>query len=632
MKLNEPRVDTSAADTTPAVDTMSAAPTLAADTGGLRALADLAELGRARADAGAGLRIEGTLGEGGMGVVRLATQVALGRHVAVKTLRPELRSEGASLRLLREAWVTGALEHPNVVPVYDVALDDAGAPVIVLKRIEGVAWSELLRDGAAVEARFGASELLEWNLQILMQVCNAVHFAHSRGIVHRDLKPDNVMIGGFGEVYVLDWGIAVSLHDDGSGRLPLAADARDPAGTLAYIAPEMFGDGAISPRTDVYLLGATLYEILALRPPHNGATLDAVRTQAHLSEPPLPPDAPEELGRICLRAMAADPDARFESALQLRLALQGFLHRRGSSLIAAEATRRLEQLVRALGAGGGERLQLYNLFGEARFGFEQALRSWPNNAAAAAGLKRATEAMVDYELALGDVRAAALLLAGVAEPTPALAARVAAAEQAHAEAEARNREHERVARLHDASIGRRARRFLAAGLGCLWVAVSIACGLLMPPEGSRAMLFAVPSVLLLFTLVVGLSMRDTLGETLVNRWLYATVALALSTELLLQLGLWRLGVAPQPSGVIGILPFVICSACATLVERRLVWGAVAFAGAFAVAAVRPALGWDALAVASAVITASMVVIWRPSRGEPRDSVCIVAGDRDARAS
>ncbi len=177
------------------------------------------------------INFERTLGEGGMGIVHLATQATMGRHVAVKTLRDGASDVEATLRILREAWVTGALEHPNVVPVYDVAVDARGAPVIVMKRIEGRHWGELLVSPDEVRQRFAVEDPLDWHVRTLASVCNAVHFAHSRGILHRDIKPENVMIGAFGEVYVLDWGIAVSLHDDPSGRLPLVSQAHGVAGT-----------------------------------------------------------------------------------------------------------------------------------------------------------------------------------------------------------------------------------------------------------------------------------------------------------------------------------------------------------------------------------------------------------------
>ena len=301
------------------------------------------------------LEIHSTLGHGGMGVVHLATQVALGRKVAVKTVRPDQRSDAATMKLLHEGWLTGVLEHPNVVPVHDLALDEHGSPVIVLKRIEGEDWGALLADESRVRERFRVSDVLEWHIRVLMTVCNAVHFAHTRGIVHRDLKPENVMIGAFGEVYVVDWGIAVSTVDDATGRLPLASEAREMAGTPCYMAPEMLGEKPprISPRTDVYLLGASLYEIAARRSPHEAETLMLTLQKVVRSKPAFGTDVPSDLVRICERAMAADPDARFETAEQLRLALQGFLQHRGSAQIAAAAQKSLVRLRESLASAGG---------------------------------------------------------------------------------------------------------------------------------------------------------------------------------------------------------------------------------------------------------------------------------------
>jgi len=284
------------------------------DSAGRRAMALLERL----AAAGPEARLEPgeTLGEGGMGVVRSAQQVALGRKVAVKTLKPGRRDDAAALELLREAWVTGTLEHPNIVPIYDIGLDEDGSPVIVLKRIEGRSWTALMHDADAVLAQLGATDLLEWNLEILLQVLNALRFAHSRGILHRDLKPDNVMIGEFGEVYLLDWGIAISLRDDGSGRLPLASSATEMAGTPCYMAPEMLGGedgGALSEQTDVYLAGAVLCEILSGDPPHLGETAIEVVTSVARSQPALPADAPADLADLCRRAMAPTPADRFDN-------------------------------------------------------------------------------------------------------------------------------------------------------------------------------------------------------------------------------------------------------------------------------------------------------------------------------
>jgi hypothetical protein len=155
-----------------------------------------------RPDGGGDLVFDRTLGEGGMGIVRLAEQRALGREVAVKSLRADRATPEAALRLVREAWITGRLEHPNIVPVYTLGVGADGLPMIVMKRIEGTLWSDHLRGRAVPPC--APERTLEWNLRVLMQVANAVELAASKGIVHRDLKPDNVMIGRFGEVNVLD--------------------------------------------------------------------------------------------------------------------------------------------------------------------------------------------------------------------------------------------------------------------------------------------------------------------------------------------------------------------------------------------------------------------------------------------
>jgi len=280
------------------------------------ATARMASLRAGEGEALAGrLELHGTLGEGGMGIVRLAEQKALGRRVAVKTLREvHAGDDTIALKLLQEAWVTGRLEHPNVVPVHDLFVDRDGRPHIVLKRIEGRRWADVMHDRVALEAVFGVGEALEHNLGVFVQVCHAVAFAHQRGIVHRDLKPDNVMIGEFGEVVVLDWGIALALHEDESGRVPHVSSATEAAGTPAYMAPEMLGGESprIGATTDVYLLGAVLYEILEGKPPHDGESFPAMIASILESKPPLSPHAPAELARIVERAMDADPDARFE--------------------------------------------------------------------------------------------------------------------------------------------------------------------------------------------------------------------------------------------------------------------------------------------------------------------------------
>ncbi len=147
---------------------------------------------------------QAVLGQGGMGVVKLARQVSLGRPVALKTLKAQGSVTDAEA-LLAEAWLAGSLEHPGILPIYAVSLGADGGPLVVMKRIEGVTWTALLRGEAELDLYARGRSRLEAHLRVAMSLCDAVHFAHSRGVVHRDLKPDNVMLGRFGEVYLVDW-------------------------------------------------------------------------------------------------------------------------------------------------------------------------------------------------------------------------------------------------------------------------------------------------------------------------------------------------------------------------------------------------------------------------------------------
>ena len=212
------------------------------------------------------------LGRGGMGCVYLARDDRLDRLVAIKVVATPSNSCSTPLdaALAYEARLGAGLNHPAIAAVYDFGFHQ-GRAFTVFEYVDGDALRELLLAEKTLP--------LDHALPIIGSLARALDFAHSRGILHRDLKPDNVMIGAFGEVYVVDWGIAVSLRDDGSGRLPLAAEASGLGGTPAYMAPEMLDSNGLSERTDVYLLGAILYEIVAGRPPHLGSgIMDFVKT------------------------------------------------------------------------------------------------------------------------------------------------------------------------------------------------------------------------------------------------------------------------------------------------------------------------------------------------------------------
>ncbi|MDP1829399.1 MAG: serine/threonine-protein kinase [Archangium sp.] len=402
---------------------------------------------------------EAVLGQGGMGVVRLATQLPLGRKVAVKRLQPSHATRQDIEALLSEAWLSGSLEHPNIVPVHELGLDADGLPVLVMKRIEGLSWSTLMRDADALAAHAPGRPALEANLRILMQVCNALHYAHARGVVHRDVKPDNVMVGSFGEVYLVDWGIAVA-----PGPSPQLA------GTPVYMAPEMLGgeQAVISARTDVYLLGAVLCELLTGRPPHDvdASTAEKLAASVLASSPHFPADAPVELAALARLCMSPTPAHRPESALAVRVALEDFLAHAGSLELTAQAERRLAELQALLTSGEPDSRRVFDLFSECRFGFQQALRGWAHNARARHGLDGAVKAMVRYQLTAGSARTAQSLLSELVSPDAALLAEVDAAVAAENAERARL---EALERSLDPRTGGRQRMLVALGISVLWV-------------------------------------------------------------------------------------------------------------------------------------------------------------------
>jgi serine/threonine-protein kinase len=540
------------------------------------------------------------IGRGGMGVIRAAEQVALGRTVAIKTVRPDHRDPDAALDLLREAWITGSLEHPNVVPVHHLGVDDHGLPLIVLKRIEGVAWSAVFHDAEAVRARFGANDLLAWNLGILLRVLDAIRFAHSRGIIHRDLKPSNVMIGDFGEVYLLDWGIAVSLHPDPSGRLPLASDARQVVGTPCYMAPEMVDTTlALSERTDVYLAGAVLCELLSGRPPHLSETPIATMASIALSQPELPEDAPFELAAICKRAMHADSAQRYASADELRRVLQRYLEHRGSELLAMGAQARLGQLRQALTAD--DENEVHRLFGACRFGFHEALSAWPDNAAARAGLAEATIAVAEFELK-HDAPAAAVALLGELDPPPALLAiaRVAA-EKHRAQMQAR-----------DLSVNANSRSKLVAAFAAVFVLVPIVMqlvpGLAMASNPDLTagcwLAFAVSAP------IAAIAYRR-FGTTEIDRRLLLAIPVMFFMQGVLATGGWVL--AEPATHVMIAMPALwgtMCGLVAVLAEPRITPAALTYIAAFFISARFPAQRLYVVAVANAVLGINALAWYR----------------------
>jgi serine/threonine-protein kinase len=304
------------------------------------------------------------LGRGGMGEVVAAFDEQIGREVAVKRVRAEQPSGEQVARFLREARVQGRLEHPAVVPVHDIAVDRAGRPFFVMKRLAGTDMAVLLarlRDGHEHDPAAARRRLL----RALADVCLAVELAHNRGIVHRDLKPANIMLGEYGEVYVIDWGIARAVGDAEDGDMVRYPDlvldvgaTRDGAilGTPAYMAPEQLLGVRAGPAADVYALGCILYEIVAGVPLHGAVrTIVSAVLQRDAKPSQHRADAPPELDAICTRATAPDPEQRTLSARALANAIQAFLDGDRDIEVRRELARaHVAEARSALARGGGE--------------------------------------------------------------------------------------------------------------------------------------------------------------------------------------------------------------------------------------------------------------------------------------
>ncbi len=271
------------------------------------------------------------IGTGGQSVVWEAFDRVLMRDVALKEIAGPRDPERAIARFVREARITAALQHPNIVPMYDLVREDDGSVYFCMRRIDGETLANATRECASLTARLGL-------LPHVLDACQAMAFAHKRGFVHRDIKPQNIMIGEFGDTIVVDWGLAKSLsqRDDNceevlvqeSDQLTLVGST---LGTPAYMSPEQgCGDlESLDKRTDVWCLGAVLYQLLTGQPPYAGANTNVVlRKATHADYQPVLtvcPTAPKELAAICARAMATSPVDRYQDAQELLEDLAGYL-------------------------------------------------------------------------------------------------------------------------------------------------------------------------------------------------------------------------------------------------------------------------------------------------------------------
>ncbi len=297
--------------------------------------------------------------KGGMGQVSIARDQPLKREVAVKELLDAAVQNPASRhRFIEEAEITGQLEHPGVVPVYALGMDREGRPYYAMRLVHGKTLKQAIDEYHRARTPARLRELL----RRFIPVCQTMAYAHARGVIHRDLKPSNILLGGFGETLVLDWGLAKpvaegesaesTLGDLAAQHLAERPEVTDPGrimGTLPYMSPEQASGRPVqlSPATDVYSLGAVLYQVLTGKPAYSGESSKEVLEKVRAAPPPRPssvlPGVPRPLEAICLRAMDREPGGRYATAVALAEDVQNWLD---DERVTAYSERPVEQAMR----------------------------------------------------------------------------------------------------------------------------------------------------------------------------------------------------------------------------------------------------------------------------------------------
>ncbi len=326
------------------------------------------------------------LGKGGMAVVYSAQQKSIDRNIALKLIKGgKDKVDKLRTTFISEAIVTGTLDHPNIVPVYDLGRTHTGKLFYTMKKVVGKSWKDTIEKNSLME-----------NIEILLNVCDAVAFSHDKGVIHRDLKPENIMLGDYGEVLVMDWGIAASI--DSRGKAERLTKKTCLAGTPAYMPPETARAeiDLIGPRSDIYLLGGILYEIVTGLRPHTGKSpIDCVKNA--MKNEIQPTDKKGELVDIALKAMADDPEDRYKNVKSFQHALKEFKEHAESIKLSDNAQQNFRR---------AEKLKDYDDFAQSLYGFREALKLWPGNQKAEKGVINATLAFArvayesgDYDLA-----------------------------------------------------------------------------------------------------------------------------------------------------------------------------------------------------------------------------------------
>ena len=439
------------------------------------------------------------IGEGGMGFVLLGQQKIPMREVAIKRLKKPSRL--LCRLLIEEAMTMGALEHPNIIPVHAVTINGEHGPEVIMKRVQGETLKELLM-GKPIDISQPQLGGLRSILNILIHVCHALEYAHSKNIYHRDIKPENIMVGEFGEIYLLDWGIALNkrknqeVNSDNSVHI---------VGTPSYMAPEMLSGKTydVTESTDVFLLGATLYEILTGKVLYSDSDLDKTLAKAYACNVPSfeGTSVPNELIEICKKALRRDISERFQHISEMRIELELFMLRIEAYRLRDQSIQSLMELEESV-----TRLQnpemlppdVYQFFSEARFGFEQALQIVENCPGCIDNLQKTLEIMTGLFLDIKDLNSAQSLIVSLPQKNEKLEKRVRKVQKYLKERLEKERKYKELEAKYDNAHSHKERMMLAKSMG-IAIPLLIMCAMLydfiyQPPVTPQRLLITMGSI------------------------------------------------------------------------------------------------------------------------------------------
>ena len=323
-------------------------------------------------------QIIGVLAKGGMGTIYEAEQYLPHRKVAIKKV-DDPTDTTLQNNLIQEAMIMGSLDHPNIIPIHRILTDNPENPSVVMKLVQGSTFKDQITKGLTHHE----------SLQVMLQVCYAVEYAHQQGIIHRDIKPSNIMIGNFNEIYLLDWGIAI---DVGNPNLAIEGFVGSPS----FMAPEMISGNPqhVTEKTDIYLLGATLHYAITGKSRYQSNDFDELLKLIEQAKPIVyPEEIPVELGKLINQACHKDPQRRPQSVSVFKQKLLEItLHWEAIQLIQEGKNRAKQCFVTT-----SKRIK-EKLFQKARKDYEYALRIWPESTSAKQGLQFLLCHMISYHI------------------------------------------------------------------------------------------------------------------------------------------------------------------------------------------------------------------------------------------